>query len=240
MLAYSVYDHHSNEMPQTENLRWTIKRKRRQESKLSLRKKRAIPPLAGNPGNPDPETWQTSCQNQDIQQDCLLEIHDKFQLCFARLARSIRLHCMIPHNVGIRKNSVNFSSSGTCPVALSRKEMLPLAGDVSCMLEQNIFKTMLPCKNFWNSCQNEKNPTMSYNHYDGDRKSQEIWASASNIQRGCFEAFLNSNTVRFATPMQILEKRLWDRSSSSFRPCPKPSTAVGPCQVENQASIDST
>ena len=118
---------------------------------------------------------------------------------------------MNPQNVGIRKNSVNFSSSGTCPVALSRKEMLPLAGDVSCMLEQNIFKTMLPYKNFWNSCQNEKNPTMSYNDYETmmvDRKSQEIWASASNIQRGCFEAFLNSNTVRFATPMQILEKRL--------------------------------
>lgn len=52
--------------------------------------------------------------------------------------------------------------------------------------------------------------------------------------------FLNWNTVRFATPMQILEKRLLDRSSSSFRPCPKPSTAVGPCQVENQASKDST
>ena len=216
MLAYSVYDHHLNEMPQTENLRWTIKRERRQESKLSLRKKRAIPPLAGNPGNPDPETWQTWClnfepiwtscqfrQNQYIQQDSLLEIHDKFQLCFARLARSIRLHCMIPHNAGIRKNSVNFSSSGTCPVALSRKEMLPLAGDVSCMLEQNIFKTMLPYKNFWNSCQNEKNPTMSYNHYETmmvDRKSQEIWASASNIQRGCFEAFLKLKYCTFCNP----------------------------------------
>ena len=48
------------------------------------------------------ELLVTSCgQNQDIQQDYLLDIHDKFQVCFARLTRTRRLHFMIPRNVGI-------------------------------------------------------------------------------------------------------------------------------------------
>lgn len=156
------------------------------------------------------ELW-TSCQfrqNQDIQQDCLLEIHDKFQVCFARLARSIRLHCMIPHNVGIRKNSVSFSSSGTCPVALSRKEMLPLAGDVSCMLAKPCYlarffgipvkmKRTLQC------------PTITMMV---DRKSQEIWASASNIQRGCFEAFLKFKYRTFCNP----NANIWKKAMRSL------------------------